>query len=307
MTAWTHTRSFVGGWDMPSWISGSSETLRARCGEDFTAVRVPADLARPSLTALGPRTGPVLANSTTRAWHFLLPPDSVLPHDWPYGVRVMPKGRPIGIPPLTTTGGRDVHWAVPPGQGVTSPADLHRVLHGPLLPAVLTHAPTGPRLPSRAPARVTAPSKPRPLTPAQLTVGRLLLTGASDTQMAEELGMPVGTIRQHLSRIGRYFGAPTAVRKAAALLAGGHVAPPAVSMLAPELSPADLAVLRVLAGLATDDDLPDELRSSGPFLDHVDELRERCRARTDPHLIALAAFWGLLPSLFNPASGKEQP
>ncbi|MGA5215081.1 hypothetical protein ACPCAE_03260 [Streptomyces cinereoruber] len=307
MTAWTHTRSLAGGWDTPPWMSASSETLRARCGEDFTAVRVPADLARPALTALGPRTGPVLANRTTRTWHFLLPPDSHLSDDWPYGVRIMPEGRPIGIPPLTTTGGRDVHWAVPPGRGVTSPADLHRVLNGPLLPAAPSPARTEPQLPSRTPGRVTAPAKPRPLTPAQLTVGRLLLTGASDTQMAAELNLPVGTVRQQLNRIGRRFNAPTAVRKAVALLAGGHIAPPPVSMLAPELSSADLAVLRVLAGLAHGDVLPAELRSSDPFLDHVDELRERCGARTDPHLIALAAFWGLLPSLFNPASGKEQP
>ncbi len=79
--------------------------------------------------------------------------------------------------------------------------------------------------------------------------------------MAEELGLPVGTVRQQLNRIGRRFGAPTAVRKAVALLAAGHVAPPPVSMLAPELSPTDLAVLRVLAGLARKTTSPP---SSGP-------------------------------------------
>ncbi|WP_432078299.1 hypothetical protein [Streptomyces sp. YPW6] len=270
-------------------MSGSSETRRARCGEDFTAVRVPADLARPALAALGPRTGSVLANRTTQTWHFLLPLGSALPGEWPYGVRVMPEGRPIGIPPLTTTDGRDVHWAVPPGRGVTSPAHLHRVLNGPLPPASLTPTPTGPQFPSRAPVRVAA-SRPCPLTPAQLKVGRLLLTGASDREMAVELGVPVGTVLHQLNRIGRRFGVPTAVRKAAALLAGGYVAPPRVSMLAPEVSPDDLTVLRVLAGLATDDGLPAELQSSDPFLDHVHELRERYGARTDPHLIALAAF-----------------
>ncbi|MFF8601161.1 helix-turn-helix transcriptional regulator [Streptomyces sp. NPDC015232] len=231
-------------------MSGSSETRRARCGEDFTAVRVPADLAHPALAALGPRTGPVLANRTTQTWHFLLPLGSTLPDDWPYGVRVMPDGRPIGIPPLTTTDGRDVHWAVPPGRGVTSPAHLHRLLNGPLPTASLTPSPRGPQFPSRAPVRVTA-SRPCPLTPAQLKVGRLLLTGAPDTEMAVELGVPVGTVRQQLNRIGRRFGAPTAVRKAVALLTDGHVTPPPVSMLAPDLSPADLTVLRVLGVLIT--------------------------------------------------------
>ncbi|MFH9955979.1 helix-turn-helix transcriptional regulator [Streptomyces roseolus] len=261
------------------------------------------------MTALGPRTGPVLANHTTLTWFFLLPPHTILPDGWPYGVRVMPQGRPIGVPPLTTIGGRDIHWAILPGGGSTSPTDLHRVLNGPLLltaPAALAAA-APPTAPSVA-ARAAAPVEPRPLTPAQREVGRRLLTGASDAQIAEELGRSVGTVRRHLAGIGRRFGAPTAARKAAALLAGGHLPPPPVQMLAPELAPGDLAVLRVFAGLATDDGLRGELRPTGPFLDRVDELRERCGARTDPHLIALVAFWELLPDLIAPASasGKEQ-
>ncbi|MGQ4484393.1 helix-turn-helix transcriptional regulator [Streptomyces sp. SAS_281] len=309
MTTRARTRPVLSRWDMPHWMPDSSQTLPARCGEDFTAIRVPADLARPALTTLGPRTGPVLANRTTRTWHFLLPSDSVLPADWPHGVRVMPKGRSIGIPPLTTTGGLDVHWAVPPGQGSTSPADLHRVLRDPrLLTARAAPAPDEPPTAATMPVRAAAPARPRPLTSAQLRVGQLLLTGASDAQIAEELGLPVGIVRRHLTSIGRRFGAPTAARRATALLAGGHVPPPPVSTLAPDLTETDLTVLRVLAGLATEDELPEDLRPTGLFLDRVDELRERCGARSDPHLIALAAFWELLPDLIAPAtaSGKEQ-
>ncbi|MFB8040529.1 helix-turn-helix transcriptional regulator [Streptomyces hydrogenans] len=309
MTTKARSRPVLSRWDIPHWMPDSSETLSARCGEDFTAIRVPADLARPALTALGPRTGPVLANRTTRTWHFLLPSDSVLPADWPHGVRVMPKGRSIGIPPLATTGGLDVHWAVPPGQGVTSPADLHRVLRDlRLLIARATPAPAEPPAAATAPVRAAVPARPRPLTSAQLRVGQLLLTGASDAQIAEELGLPVGIVLQHLTSIGRRFGAPTTARRATALLAGGRVSPPPVSMLAPDLTETYLAVLRVLAGLATDDDLPEDLRPTGLFLDRVDELRERCGARSDPHLIALVAFWELLPDLISPASasGKEQ-
>ncbi|WP_234338275.1 helix-turn-helix transcriptional regulator [Streptomyces sp. NRRL F-5727] len=307
MTTRTRPRPALSRWDMPHWMPDSSQTLPARCGEDFTAIRVPADLARPALTALGPRTGPVLANRTTRAWHFLLPSGSVLPEDWPHGVRVMPKGRSIGIPPLTTTGGLDVHWAVPPGLGSTSPADLHRVLHDPrLLTARDAPSPAEPPGTAAALVRAAATVTPRPLTPAQRDVGRLLLTGASDAQIAEELSLPVGIVRRHLTWIGRRFGAPTAARRAAALLAGGHVSPPPVSMLAPDLAKADPTVLRVLAGLATEDDLPEDLRPAGPFLDRVGELRERCGARSDTHLIALAAVWELLPGLVHPAPEKEQ-
>ncbi|MFE7583596.1 hypothetical protein ACFU5Y_18825 [Streptomyces gardneri] len=126
-------------------------------------------------------------------------------------------------------------------------------------------------------------------------------------QIAQSLSRPLWTVRQHLNRIGRLFDAPNPARKAAALLAGGHVAPPQVSMLAPDLTPIDLAVLRVHAGVARDAELPPELRPTGPFLDHVDGLRERCGVRSDPHLIALAAAWVLLPTLTTLASGKETP
>ncbi|MGW7304054.1 hypothetical protein ACWGI1_00570 [Streptomyces sp. NPDC054835] len=309
MTPRPQTRSIFGLWAMPDWIPRSSATLPRICGRDFDAVRVNADIARPALAALGPCTGPVLANNTTRTWHFLLEPGSVPPGRWGTGARVMPYGASIGIPPLTTTAGRDVHWAVLPGRGVTSADDLHRVLTGPLTPAARTRAPGSmPSVVTAAPARAVVPARSHPLSPAQLMVGRLLLTGESDAQMAQVLARPIGTVRQHLNRIGRQLGAPTAARKAAALLAGGHLPPPPVPMLAPELAPPDLTVLHVLAGLTPEDSLPGDLQPTGPFLDHVDELRLRCGARTDAHLIALAAAWNLLPSLAHavPAPTKEK-
>ncbi|MFE7583597.1 hypothetical protein ACFU5Y_18830 [Streptomyces gardneri] len=77
----------------------------------------------PALDALGRRTGPVLANHTTQTWLFLVPPGSVSPGRWISGVRVMPRGATIGIPPFGTTGGRDIHWTVSPGRGVTCADD----------------------------------------------------------------------------------------------------------------------------------------------------------------------------------------
>lgn len=88
--------------------------------------------------------------------------------------------------------------------------------------------------------------------------------------------------------------------------AGGHLPPPPVQIHAPDLAPVDVAVLRVLAGISRDAELPVELRPTGTFLDYVDGLRERCAARTDAHLIALAAAWDLLPTLTSLATAKEQ-
>ncbi|WP_282697630.1 hypothetical protein [Streptomyces sp. CC208A] len=294
MTPRTQARSLLGLWDMPGWLPRTSETIAVPCGQDFDAVRVHADLAQPALAALGPHSGPVLANHTTKTWHFLLEPGSVPPGRWGTGARVMPHGTPIGIPPLATTSGRDVHWAALPGRGVTSADDLHRILTGPLPPAVRAPA-AGRALPATAaPVRIAALVRPRPLSPALLAVGRLLLVGESDEQIAQSLDRPIGTVRQHLNRLGRLFGAPTAARKAAALLTGGHLPPPPTPMLAPDLAPLDLIVLQVLAGLAGEDELPEELRPPGRFLDHVDELRLRCGARTEAHLVALGFAWNLL-------------
>ncbi|MFC8730032.1 hypothetical protein [Streptomyces bacillaris] len=301
MTTWTRPRTILGTWDIPSWASGSSQTLPARCGEDVTAVRVPADLARPALTALGPRTGPVLANHTTRTWFFLLPPHTTLPDGWPYGVRVMPQGRPTGIPPLTTTGGRDIHWAVLPGRGFTSPTDLHRVLNDPrVLATPATPAPAEPSAAPAPPARAAAPVEPRPSGKSHGSCSPGPRTHRSPRNWAGQSGPSASTCTRSAAA-----SAPRPPPAGPLPCSRAATHPRPRSRCSP---PDDLAVLRVLAGLATDDALPDELRPPGRFLDRVDELRERCGARTDPHLIALAAFWELLPDLVNPASapGKEQ-
>ena len=304
MTARTRTRSVPGDWETPHWMPTNGETVRRSCGADFDAIRVAADLAAPALAALGPYTGPVLANHTTRTWVFLVPPGSAPPGRWALGVRVMPRGAAIGIPPIGATGGRDIHWAVPPGQGTTYADDLKRILTGPLPPSAPAHG-SGGQSSATSPASAP-PRRPRPLSPALLNVGELFLTGHSDAQIAKELSRTVTTVRTNLRQIGNLFNAPNQALKAAALLAGGHLPPPAVQMTAPDLAPVDLAVLRVLAGVSRDAELPVELRPTGTFLDRVDELRERCAARTDAHLIALAAAWGLLPTLTSLATAKEQ-
>ncbi|MFG3037243.1 hypothetical protein ACGFYZ_10100 [Streptomyces sp. NPDC048330] len=307
MTGRTQTRSLPGGWDTPHWMPTNGETVRRACGEDFDAVRVTADLAAPALAALGPRTGPVLANHTTRTWVFLVPLGAAPPGRWTLGVRVMPRGAAIGIPPIGATGGRDIHWAVPPGQGVTHADDLKRILTGPLPPAAPARR-VGGQASADTPdsTRCDAPDRPRRLSPALMKVGELLLAGRSDAEIAKELSRSVITVRTHLRQIGNLFNAPNQALKATALLAGGHLLPPAVQMNAPDLAPVDLAVLRVLAGISRDAELPVELRPTGTFLDYVDGLRERCAARTDAHLIALAAAWGLLPTLTGLVTAKEQ-
>ncbi|MFD4337835.1 hypothetical protein ACFWPP_11675 [Streptomyces anulatus] len=279
--------------DTPRWVP-SGWTTSVACGDYFDAVRVPADVAVPALSVLGPRTGPVLANNTTRTWHFLiLRPHRAEPGNWGRGARVMPDGRSIGIPPTHRAGGRDVYWAVPPNGFVTSPLRLREVLEGPLPPA----APTSTRTVAAPPPPVRVPPVARPLTPTgvQLRIGALLLAGETEEQIAVRLRMQVATVRRHLTQLGTRLGATTTTGRATALLSAGHLPPPAVSMLAPDLASLDVQILRVVAGLAPADELPDNLRSGESFLDRVAHLRHVTGARADAHLVALGFAWGLLP------------
>lgn len=281
------------GADAPEWVP-CGRTVPVPCGRYFDAIRVPADIAEPALRILGPQAGPVLANTTTRAYHFLvLRPNRVSPGAWGRGIRVMPQHRLLGIPPAHTTGGRDVHWAFPPSTYTTPSLLLREVLEGPL---PLATRPSPPAVVS-LPASVDLPPclKPLPPTAVQLRIGALLLAGENEEQMAVRMGMYVGTVRRHLTQLGKRIGATTSTGRVTALLTGGHLPPPPVNMLAPDLSPLDLQILRVVAGLDPAGLLPEHLRSGQNLLDHVTRLRNVTGARTDAHLVALAVAWDLLP------------
>ncbi|MEU3077812.1 hypothetical protein [Streptomyces laurentii] len=154
---------------------------------------------------------------------------------------------------------------------------------------------------------MTAPAGARPLNASHLAVGRMLLEGETPEGAARRLSMFIGTVRRRLTEIGLRLGAATAVDRAVALLACGHLPPPQAGMRAPDLRPVDIAVLRVLTKLAPEVTLPEDLRDGDAFVTHVEELRVRCGARTDAHLAALAAAWNLLPGLVpQPTPGKEE-
>lgn len=102
---------------------------RARCGEEWEAIRGLAADGQRALRQLGPGVGPVVASVYHGSWTFLIDMKPVL--DWNLrGVRRLRRGTVIELPlPGDRVGGRDVRWVVPPG-GLTDPALLHQVLSG---------------------------------------------------------------------------------------------------------------------------------------------------------------------------------
>ncbi|MFI0219792.1 hypothetical protein [Streptomyces lydicus] len=114
----------------PAWVP-RVQTLGLPCGQYFDAVRVGVDSAVSAHEILGPHSGPVLANSHTRTWFFLLEPGAVMPGFWEVrGSRLLRPGTIISVPPVFITTGRDVRWVILPGRGTTRPDDLRAALGG---------------------------------------------------------------------------------------------------------------------------------------------------------------------------------
>lgn len=136
------------------------------------------------------------------------------------------------------------------------------------------------------------------LTPAERRVAEVLVTGASNIQGAQNLGMSSSTYAGHLGSISRKFqiasrtGRPA---RAHAVLASGQIAPPPASAHAPEFTLAELQLLRALAQHPETRDIARAARV------HEAEVRPRIKALVaksaadnETHLVGLGHAWGLL-------------
>ncbi|MEU2517108.1 hypothetical protein [Streptomyces syringium] len=126
---------------------------RARCGEEWEAIRVLAVDGQRALRQLGQDIGPLVASIYHGSWTFLIEKQPALGWDL-RGVRLLRRGTVVELPlPGARRGGRDVRWVVPPG-GLTDPALLHQALSG--------DTPGPPtRSGSAKPRRTPAGAKPR--------------------------------------------------------------------------------------------------------------------------------------------------
>jgi len=136
------------------------------------------------------------------------------------------------------------------------------------------------------------------LTPAEKRVAERLVAGASNIQGARELGMSTGTFASHVASIGRKFqitsrsGRPA---RANAVLDSEQVAPPPAPASAPQLTAADLRLLRAYAKYP---ETPDIARAAGiaqaEVRPQIKKLIAETGADNATHLIGLAHAWNLL-------------
>lgn len=105
---------------LPTWLP-RTRTVSIPCGLHFQAIRVPAPWAKDTHNALGPHSGGVLANDLSGTWVFLLDLGAVAPGSWNlHGTRLVRERTAVEVPPAYVVAGRDVRWAVRPGQGTTT-------------------------------------------------------------------------------------------------------------------------------------------------------------------------------------------
>ncbi|MFD5079629.1 LuxR C-terminal-related transcriptional regulator [Streptomyces sp. NPDC058371] len=136
------------------------------------------------------------------------------------------------------------------------------------------------------------------LTRAEKRVAEVLLTGASNIQGAQDLGMSTSTFAGHVGSIGRKFqitsrtGRPA---RAHAVLVSGQIDPPPARADSPEFTLAERRLLQALAlhpethDIARLARLPEaEVRPS------IKVLVAKAGADNDTHLIGLCHAWGFL-------------
>ncbi|HEY8986023.1 MAG TPA: hypothetical protein VIU15_41415, partial [Streptomyces sp.] len=93
----------------PVWLP--AHTVRFYCGRMFDALRCNEPEAEKVLAAIGPTCGPVITSAFGYS-DFLLPPGEHFREVAPRapGVRMMPQGTQVEVPPLTATPSEGLYW-----------------------------------------------------------------------------------------------------------------------------------------------------------------------------------------------------
>ncbi|GAA2969698.1 hypothetical protein GCM10010519_01080 [Streptomyces lactacystinicus] len=114
----------------PVWLPG--HTIRLYCGRAFEVLRCNSQEAERVLAAIGPACGPVITSALGYS-DFLLPPGEHFREAVPRasGVRMMPQGTQVDVPPLIATPADGLYWRVRPGAGFTRLADVAAALRPP--------------------------------------------------------------------------------------------------------------------------------------------------------------------------------
>lgn len=147
------------------------------------------------------------------------------------------------------------------------------------------------------------------LTLTEKLVAEALITGVSNAQGADDLGMSTGTFAAHVSSIGRKFQVTSRQGRAArahAVLASGQIAPPQAPSVVPDFTRDERRLLRAVAEHPETHDIA---RAAGiPPADvrhRIRELVDKAGADNDTHLIGLGHAWRLLGTGGSKASTAD--
>ncbi|WP_033818338.1 hypothetical protein [Kitasatospora sp. MBT63] len=109
---------------IPQWVP-RDQVESVVLGDRFDVVRMPQEIGRRVIAALGKECGMVLASRLADSMDFLVEPGVLTPGWRACGARLRRADARLSVPPAAVRSGRDVHWAIPPGRLVaTAPSAL---------------------------------------------------------------------------------------------------------------------------------------------------------------------------------------
>lgn len=88
-----------------------------RAGHSWDAVRVPRQVAVPTLTTLGDESGAVIEDTWGEDWYWLISTGNGTGWAYGHGVTVLGAACWLAVPPASRTAGSGVRWILPPEPG----------------------------------------------------------------------------------------------------------------------------------------------------------------------------------------------
>jgi DNA-binding CsgD family transcriptional regulator len=153
------------------------------------------------------------------------------------------------------------------------------------------------------PGKLTEATDHRCLTPTQRKVAALIAAGSTPRQAADALKVSRPTVTEHLNRIGWKVHATSHAARIHAVLADGQIDPPTTGRPVPDLTSAELQLLRALAEHCATADIA--AATGVPLADVKPTLRslqKKTGANTEAHLVGLGHAWGLLGPANQPGT-----
>ncbi|GAA2254147.1 hypothetical protein GCM10010232_48870 [Streptomyces amakusaensis] len=150
----------------------------------------------------------------------------------------------------------------------------------------------------------SAPARPTPLTPAEISALMRVASGLSAKEAAVELGVKVLTVHAHMRTAGNKLYAASAPTKVHNAYLNGQLPAPEPVEPPEGLTDEDRQLIRAVATCAL---MPDVAEAAGLLPGEVSarlkDLMSRTGARSHPHLVHLGFAYRILHPASEPGPG----